>query len=168
MKKILALLAVLVALPLCSQAQSKFGIVNVEPILRDHPDFAAAQREIESVIAKYHKEDSVLQAEIQVKYDDFQKLGNDANTPQAIKDRRMQEIQDMAAKYQQFQQSAQQDVARQQEQLFAPVQLKVNNAIQAVGEQGGFTFIFTREIPVFVGKDVIDVTPEVRKQLGIK
>lgn len=170
MKKILAVLAVIaMALPVCSMAQSKFGIVNPDAIMRDLPELANAQKELEAVSAKYQKEDSVLQTEIQLKYDDLQKtMRNDPNTPQAIQERRMQEIQDMTNKYQQFRQNAQQDIQRQQETLLAPVQQKVVSAIKAVGETGGYTFIFTSEVPAYVGKDVVDVTPEVRKQLGLK
>lgn len=168
MKKILLILAVLMVLPLCAVAQQKFGIVSADAVMRDLPDVAAAQKELEGVAAKYQKEDSVLMGEIQLKYDDFQKLDSDATTPKGIKERRMQEIQEMTAKYQQFKQNAQQAIAQQQEQLFAPIQLKVINAIKAVGETGGFTFIFTNEVPAYVGKDVVDVTADVRKQLGIK
>ncbi|MFG6391543.1 MAG: OmpH family outer membrane protein [Candidatus Amulumruptor sp.] len=169
-KKILAVLAVVaMALPVCSMAQSKFGIVNPDAIMRDLPELAKAQKELEAVSAKYQKEDSVLQTEIQLKYDDLQKtMRNDPNTPQAIQERRMQEIQDMTNKYQQFRQNAQQDIQRQQETLLAPVQQKVVSAIKAVGELGSYTFIFTSEVPAYVGKDVVDVTPEVRKQLGLK
>lgn len=169
-KKILAVLAVVaIALPVCTMAQSKFGIVNPDAIMRDLPDLAKAQKELEAVSAKYQKEDSVLQTEIQLKYDDLQKtMRNDPNTPQAIQERRMQEIQDMTNKYQQFRQNAQQDIQRQQETLLAPVQQKVVSAIKAVGELGNYTFIFTSEVPAFVGKDVIDVTNDVRKQLGLK
>lgn len=167
-KKLLAVLAVLVALPVCSMAQSKFGVVSIETVMRDLPDVANAQKELEAVSQKYNREDSVLQSEIQLKYDDLQKLGNDTNTPQAIKERRLQEIQDMTTKYQQFRQNAQQDLQRQQETLFAPIQLKLTNAIKAVGEAGGYTFIFQAEVPAFTGKDVVDVTPDVRKHLGLK
>lgn len=168
MKKFLLLLAVLVSLPLCGMAQSKFGIVNPEPIMRDLPDMAAAQKELQATAQKYQHEDSVLKAEIQLKYDDFQKLQNDASTPDAIKERRMQELQEMTNKLQQFTQNANQEMARQQEQLMGPIQMKLVNAIRAVGEAGAYTFIFTNEIPAFVGKDVIDVTADVRKQLGLK
>ena len=83
-KKILAVLAVVaIALPVCTMAQSKFGIVNPDAIMRDLPELANAQKELEAVSAKYQKEDSVLQTEIQLKYDDLQKtMRNDPNTPQ--------------------------------------------------------------------------------------
>lgn len=69
-KKILAVLAVVaIALPVCTMAQSKFGIVNPDAIMRDLPELANAQKELEAVSAKYQKEDSVLQTEIQLKYD---------------------------------------------------------------------------------------------------
>ena len=41
-------------------------------------------------------------------------------------------------------------------------------AIQSVGDEGSFTFIFENQIPVYVGKDAVDVTPLVKTKLGIK
>lgn len=168
LKKIIMMLAVAATIAPAAFAQAKFGVIAPETIMRDMPEMLSAQKELDAVSRKYQREDSVLQAEIQVKYDDLQKLSSDSNTPDAIKERRMQELQDMSNKYQQFRANAQQDLQRQQEVLLGPVQQKLINAIEAVGKAGNYTFILTREVPAFVGSDVVDVTPDVRKQLGLK
>ena len=41
-------------------------------------------------------------------------------------------------------------------------------AIQSVGDEGGFTFIFENMMPVFTGKDVTDITESVKTRLGVK
>lgn len=82
----------------------------------------------------------------------------------------MQEIQDRAAKIEQFRQTASQDLQRQQEQLLAPIQAKFNDAVKAVGQEGNFTFIFPMEggLILYQGADVVDVTSLVKAKLGIK
>ena len=50
----------------------------------------------------------------------------------------------------------------------APVQEKVVKAIQTVGAEGNYTFIFENVMPLYSGSDVTDVTPLVKTALGIK
>jgi outer membrane protein len=104
--------------------------------------------------------------ELEKKYTEFQGLA--ADTPETIKQRRIQEIQEFEQKIQQFLATAQQDLQRQQEKLMAPIQQKIQTAIQAVGSENGFTFIFPDAMPSFVGADVQDVTPLVKAKLGIQ
>lgn len=89
-------------------------------------------------------------------------------TPQTIKDRRMSELQELDQKMNQFRTTATQDLQRQQEQLMAPIQQKVMTAIQAVGAEGDYTMIFENNVPIYVGKTVEDITPQVKAKLGLK
>ena len=143
----------------------KFGIVNTQVIIEALPDVKAAQEKVGEASKKYEEEYKKLQDEIQKKFADYQALGTD--TPESIKERRMQEIQELDQKMQQFHATATQDLQRQQETLMAPVQEKIRQAIDTVGKEGNLTFIFENMIPVYVGTDVEDVTPKVKAKLGI-
>ena len=102
------------------------------------------------------------------KYQEYQELEKDASTPQGIKERRLQEISDLDRKAQQFAQTAQQDLQRQQAQLFQPVQEKLMQAIKAVGAEGGYVMVFPAEVPIYVNpENVTDITAEVKTRLGI-
>lgn len=161
------LLAVLIAMPAMVSAQ-KFGTINTADLMQNLPEMKEIQTQLEASSAKYDSEYKNLADEMQKKYDEFQKLSNDATVPDAIKERRIQEIQELDQKIQQFRTTASQDLQRQQEQLMAPVQQKVISAIQSVGAEGGYTFIFENTNPIYSGKDVIDVTSAVKAKLGIK
>ena len=101
-------------------------------------------------------------------YDDYLTLEKDASTPDAIKERRLQEVQDRYAKVQQFRETAQQDISRQEQQLSTPIQQKLTDAIKAVGAEGGFSFIMPKDgLLLYQGNDVVDVTPQIRTKLGI-
>ncbi len=163
------LLAALVALPMCVAAQTlKFGTVNSQEIFNLMPDKATAESTLQSVSEKYQTEFTNLQQEFEKKYKEFQEL--DPTTPQSIKDRRMQELQENQQKIQNFQQMAAQDLQKQQETLLAPITDKIQKAIQAVGAEGGYTFIYDLSIPavVYSGAGAEDVTPQVKAKLGIK
>ena len=161
------LVAIMIALPMCVAAQApKFGIVNGSAVLETMPDYATAQTELANASKSLEAEHENLMNEYKNKYSAYQNLA--ADTPDAIKQRRIQEIQEFEQKIQQFRATAQQELQRQQEQLMAPIQQKIQTAIQAVGSENGFTFIFPDAMPSFVGADVQDVTPLVKAKLGIQ
>ena len=86
------------------------------------------------------------------------------------KDRHNQELQDDYVKIQNFQQTAAQDLQRQQDTLLAPITQKLQNAIQAVGAEGGYTFIFDQAAGsiIYTGANAEDVSAKVKAKLGIK
>lgn len=162
-RKILILL--LIAMPMSLFAQ-KFAVINTQALLESMPDIKAVTEQMEAASKKYEDEFAKLREEFQKKYEEFQAL--DASTPETIKERRMQEMQELDAKIQQFQSTASQDLQRQHQQLMAPIQEKVVQAIQSVGAEGSYTFVFENNVPVYVGTDVVDITDQVKTRLGIK
>ena len=164
------LLAVM-ATTLCLGAQAqKFGFVNTSEIFNVMPDKVTAENTLKSVSDKYEAEFKNLQDAFQKKMTDYEAADKDATTPQAIKDRHNQELQEDYMKIQNFQQTASQDLQRQQETLLAPITQKLQNAIQAVGAEGGYTFIFDQAAGaiIYTGSNAEDVSAKVKAKLGIK
>ncbi len=165
LKKIL--LAIIIALP-CTALAQKFGVVDGESIISAMPEMTTIQNQLNDASKKYEEEFAKLTEEMNKKVTEFQALDKDTTTPESIKERRMQEIQELDSKIQQFRQTASQDLQRQQQQLMAPVEQKITDAIKAVGQEGAYVFIFQQQIPIYVGTTVTDVTPAVKAKLGIK
>ena len=164
-KKLILVLAII--LPFSAFAQ-KFGSVNVEELIANMPEHKAAEAQINEASKKYETEFQKLTDELNKLYTDFQAIQNDPDTPDTIKERRMQEIQERGANVEKFRATAQQDLQRQSEQLMAPIQQKVFEAIKAVGQEGNFTAIVPYEtVFLYQGPDVEDVTPKVKAKLGI-
>ena len=159
------LLAIMIALPMSVFAQ-KFAVINTQQLMESMPELKTVNEQLEAANKKYQDEFTKLQEEFQKKFEEFQ--GLDENTPQTIKDRRMQEMQELENKIQQFRETAVQDIQRQQQQLMAPIQEKVVKAIQAVGAEGSYTFVFENVMPLYTGTDVTDITDTVKTRLGIK
>ncbi|MDE6498202.1 MAG: OmpH family outer membrane protein [Muribaculaceae bacterium] len=163
------LLAVLVALPFSAFAQ-KFGVVDLENVFQAMPETATAQTQLTDASKKYEDEFAKLREEVDKLFAEYQNLQKDPATPDAIKERRLNELQERDQKVQQFRNTASQDLARLQEQLMAPIQQKIADAVKTVGQEGNFTFIFPNEqgLLLYTGSDVTDVTPLVKTKLGIK
>lgn len=160
------LAAIMIALPALGFAQAKFGTINTQPIIEAMPEMKEAQEALMASSNKFQEEYKNLEADITKKVQEFQALSPD--TPQLMKERRQKELQELGQRAEEFRLTAERDLQRQQEQLFAPIQQKVSDAINAVGKEGGFTFIFENMVPVYVGSDVIDVTDLVKAKLGVK
>lgn len=160
------ILAIAFALPISIFAQ-KFGVVDVEAIITNMPEYTAVQTQINDASQKYQAELDKLNEEMNKKFTEYQALDQDATTPQSIKERRMQEIQDLDTKIKQFTNTASQDLQRQQMQLMAPVEQKFQDAIKSVGQEGNYTFIFQKGMALYDGTSVIDVTNDVKSKLGM-
>ena len=165
------IIAALLAAPLCLMAQSpKLGYINSQEIFNVMPEKATAETTLKAKSDKYDSELKRLQEEFQRKMTDYEKQAEDPNTLQSIKDRHMQELQEDYQKIQNFQQTASQDLQKDQDALLAPITQKIQNAIQAVGAEGGYTFIYDMAVPciVYTGTGAEDVSAKVKAKLGIK
>lgn len=162
-------IAALCCMPLAMVAQSfKFGTVNSAEVIAVMPERAAAEQQLQDLTKKYEDEFVKVQEDFQNKYKEFQALGD--TVPETIKTRRLQEIQESQQRIESFRSMAQEDIAKKQEELFVPIQQKLMEAIQAVGEEGKYTYIFDMTYPVVLYQGVgnEDVTALVKAKLGIK
>lgn len=163
------LLAVAIALPMLASAQSlKIGLVDANVVVEAMPETTQAKNELTQKQEAYQKQGQALEAEMQTKYAEFQKL--DEKTPQAIKDMKLRELQDQDQKLQLFQQQAQQDLQKQYAELMQPIMLKVKSAIESVGKENNFSLIQDKneQITYYFASPVEDITNLVKAKLGLK
>lgn len=155
------------ALPMTLAAQNfKFGTVNSVEIFNLMPEKATAEQQLEALQKQYEAESVKMQEEFSAKYKEF--VDAQETMPENIKQRRMQEIQEIQQRIQNFREVAISDLEEQQGKLMAPIQEKMSTAIKAVGEENGFTFIFDVNILMYSGTQAIDATPLVKAKLGLK
>ena len=113
------LLAVMVAAPMCLFAEVKIGTVDTQEVFTLMPELKTAQASLEEVNKKYQTEYKALQDEFNKKLQEYQALAKD--TPETIKQRREQELNELGQKIQTFEQVANQDIQEQQKKLMAPI-----------------------------------------------
>ena len=163
MKKII--ITMMLILPMAVSAQ-KFGHINTQELFAQMPEVAKVKLQMDTVQAQYENQLASMNEEFQKKYQDYQ--SQEATMADAIKQIRQQELQEMQQRIQLFYQTAEQDIQKKQQELLLPVHEKMAKAIKAVGEREGYTYIFDSAAMVHVGDDAKDVTPAVKKELGIK
>lgn len=167
MKKLIALLLMLLPFAGAVNAQEvKIAFVNTQEVFMALPEVADMQKKLEDLNAKYKKELETMQGEYQKKYSDF--IAQQDSLTENIKVRRMQEVQDMQQRMDNFVQVAQQDVAKQQQDLLTPIQQKIQDAIKAVGAEKGYTYIIDPQVLLYQGSNAVDATQFVKAKLGLK
>ena len=163
MKKII--IAMLLIAPMALSAQ-KFGHINTQELFTQMPEVAQIKLKMDTIQGQYESQLASMQEEIQKKMQDYQ--AQEATMADAVKQIRQQELQEMNQRIQLFYQTAEQDIQKKQQELLTPVHEKMSKAIKAVGERENYTYIFDSQAMVHIGADAIDVTPAVKKELGIK
>ena len=163
MKKII--IAMMLIAPMALSAQ-KFGHINTQELFTQMPEVAQIKLKMDTIQGQYETQLASMQEEIQKKMQDYQ--AQEATMADAVKQIRQQELQEMNQRIQLFYQTAEQDIQKKQQELLAPVHEKMSKAIKAVGERENYTYIFDSAAMVHIGADAIDVTPAVKKELGIK
>lgn len=164
MKKLIIFLLMMLPLGVFAQ-ESKIAIVNTQEVIQAMPEFATMQKQMADMEAKYKNEMQVMQDEYNKKCSDF--VAQQDSLTENIKMRRMQELQDMEQRTQNFIQISQQDFQKKQGELFTPIQDKLKNAIKAVGDEKGYTYILDPQIVLYQGNTAVDATQFVKAKLGI-
>ena len=160
MKKIILMLMLLA--PMAMMAQ-KFGKVNTQTIMQSMPEVSKANGELEAQQKQYANDLQAMQNELQRKSEEYQK---NQSTMNATKQKETEtELQNMYNKIQQTYQDNQKALQDKSNELMQPILTKVRNAINAVGQAGGYTYIFEEGAAIFTGANVKDVTAEVQAKL---
>ena len=167
MLKKIALILMLI-LPMSVFAQ-KFGHIRSQEILIVMPEYTKAQADIKTMQKQYEDDMKRVEQEFQKKFTAFQE--EQANLPKNILERRQKELQELNERGMQMQQDAQQQLQQSWMQMLEPIAKKIDDAIKAVGQEGGYVFIFdlnATQIPFINETYATDVTSAVKAKLGIQ
>ena len=158
----------MLVLPMSVFAQ-KFGHIKSQEILLAMPEYTKAQTDIQTMQKQYEDDMKRVQDEFQKKFTAFQE--EQANLPKNILERRQNELQQLQERAMQMGQDAQRELEKAWMEMLEPIAKKIDDAIKAVGQEGGYIYIFdlnSTQIP-FVNETLsTDVTSAVKAKLGIK
>ena len=161
MKKLL--LFIMLMAPLATFAQ-KFGKVNTQTIMQALPEIAKINGELQAQQKTYENDLKSMQDELTRQSDAYEKGKSTMNA--TAQQQKEQELQSLYQKIQQTYQDNQQALQKKQQDLMQPVITKVRNAIENVGKNGGFTYIFEDGVAVYTGTNVEDVTAKVQAEIA--
>lgn len=147
----------------------KFGHVKFMEILTVMPEYTKAQTDIQALQKQYEDDMKRTSDELTKKFTEYQQ--EQANLPKNIQERRQKELQELNEKGMQYQQDAQQQLQKAYAEMMEPIYKKIEDAIKAVGQEGGYTYIFDlnrTDIPFVNEAQSTNVTPTVKAKLGLK
>lgn len=164
MKKLIALVVVML-LPLGVFAQGKVALVYTQEIMVTMPEVKEMEKQLKELSETYRKQLQQMEEEFNRKYADF--IEQQETLVENIKLQKMQDLDDIRTRTENLVQSAQEHMMKQEQELIAPIQDKLRNAIKAVGDEKGYSHILDPQVLLYVGNDVVDATPFVKAKLGL-
>ena len=151
-----------------SVAQVKLAHVNTAEILDAMPDKVTAEKSLEKYYGELQNQLQAMGTEYQNKVQDYQ--ANEATMSNLVKQSKEKEIVDLQNRIQQFQANAESEFEAKRAELLKPILDKIQNAINTVGKEKGYTYVIdlATGAAVYVGADAVDCTKDVKAKLGIK
>lgn len=168
MKLTKLLIAFIAAAPLCISAQNiKIATVNIQDVYNAMPDKALADKQLKATSDQFKAEYDAMKEEFNKKFADYQAIAGDETVPATIKERRMMEIQENDKKIQAFLVQADKDVKKLEQDLKEPIMKKINIALEDIGVEGHYTYIFdTSKTPLaYQGEGAVDLTADLKQRL---
>lgn len=161
-------LMLLLALPLGLIAQDKLGFVKSQEIFRIMPDLADIEKKLADINERNNKELNGMLQELYKKTAEYQETMKGENVTATIKGGRQSEIAQMEERIGKFQQQSSQEFQTSQMELVTALRNKILKATEEVGAENNFTYIFDAEGIAYFSPAAVDVTPLVKKKLGLK
>lgn len=145
----------------------KFGHINSSELIQAMPQ----TKQADSTLKKYGESlDSQLKgmtAEYQSKLQSYQSKRD--SMPDAIKQFKEKELEDLGNRIQEFQQTAQESIQKKKEELYGPILKKAEAAIKDIAKEKGYSYIFDTSLgTVLYAQDSDNMMPVVKAKLGLK
>ena len=164
-----SVLVLFLAFPFFAFAQNtqvKLGHLDVQALFASLPEVATIETTLKLLTEQHENEMKRMEDEYNRKLAEFQ--DGQQNWDDAIKKNRVEELQTLQTKMQNYYQSAQQSLQKKQEELQTPLREKIMKAMNQVGAENGFLYIYDANLLLFKSEGSIDVTPLVKKKMEAK
>lgn len=170
MKKTLAI-TLLAVLALCGtvSAQQKIGHINSLDILQAMPEFKQMNTDVDKQKQSYQKALENMYGDYEKKQKDLQAMSQDKTTPDAILESRIQELQDLQKRIQDFEGKVNDDLQKLQQEKLKPINDKYLKAVKEVAQASGYAYVLdvVSGSVAYYPEGTDDVTPLVLKKLNI-
>lgn len=163
MKKLFLILAL--ALPMLAGAQ-QYAHINTQELFAQMPELNDVKSKMDTLQSMYENQIAMMQEEFNKKLQDFQQT--QASMTDGVREFKQQELADLQERIQTFYQTAQQDIQKKQQEYLAPIQEKMLKAIEAVGAEKNYTYIFDSAAMLYIAPSANDIMSDVKAKLGIK
>ena len=152
-----------------SFAQQKIGHIDTGTILQLMPERDSAAKIYEKFNVEINKNFESMTAVYTNLAETYTKQRDSLST--FIRTAKEAELADMRTKIDNFREVAQQELDKKQNELMAPIQAKLKQAIKAVAEANKFTYVIESGggiLPFTTEDESLNLLPLVKAKLGIK
>jgi outer membrane protein len=162
----LAIFMVLAASALQAQAP-KFGHVSMEAVALEMPEYKQIQTVLDAETSRLESQFTTMKEELGRLEQEYQQKA--ATLTQEERKAKETELMEMQGKVQAFFENAQKTLQQKNQEMQVPVLDKLKKAIDAVGVEGGFLYIFEVKsgLTLYHSSQSVDITPLVKAKLGI-
>lgn len=145
----------------------KFGHVDSQKLLSIMPETAEAQKKIEAYVTDIRDQLDVMEVEYNNKLKNYQETVQTLS--EVAREAKEQELTDLMRRVQEFEQSASGKIQNKQAEIFEPIRNKALKAIEAVGKENGFLYVFDigSGVLLYYSDKSEDILPMVKTKLGI-
>lgn len=150
-----------------STAQVKLGHINSELLISQMPESTKINTELQALGKTYDDEFKAMYTEFETKGKKYE--AEAGNKSDAINQSRAKEMQDIQARMQQYQQTAQQELQKKRFDLLQPILEKAQKAIDEVAKEKSLDYIFdASKGQLLFAKESLDILGAVKAKLGVK
>ena len=146
----------------------KFGYINSQVLIQQIPQVKEANAELETIQKQYEKQLQDKGNSLQTKYQALLRKQEQGEISPKQYEVEAQALEQERLEVAKFQQEIQQKLATKSEDLLKPIRDQINNAINEVAQENGFTYIFDQSVGVILFADESsDIGALVKAKLGI-
>lgn len=150
-----------------AQKNIKLGHINSNELMQIMPGRDSAQAALQKEVEALQAELETMNKEFETKYNDY--VAKRDQLSELIRKTKESDLQNMRARIEESQANAQKLLEERQEALLKPIVDRAKKAIEEVGKENGYTYIFDSGIgTVLYSQDSDDIMPLVKKKLGLK
>ncbi len=146
------------------QAPTRIGYLNTQRLLQEAPGTAEVQQQVRTELAPFEQQLRTLEDSLRTVQQQFSQEA--LGLSEQARQQRQQEYQQRVQALQQQATQVQQNAAQKQNELLGPVMQRIEQAISAVRQEGGFAILFDAATDAIVSADTtLDVTQRVLARL---
>lgn len=168
-KTVLGIIAALFLMIGTASAQQKLGHINSIEVLQAMPEFKTMQADIQKQKDSYTKVLESMYGDYEKQQKELQALSQTQGTPDAILESKIQALQDLQKRIQDFETKVNDDLQKMQQDKLKPINDKYLKAVKDVAVAGGYAYILdiVQGGVAYFPEGQNDVTDLVMKKLGI-
>ncbi len=150
-----------------AQKNIKLGHINSNDLMQIMPGRDTAMALLQKEVEDLQAELEAMKKEYETQVNNY--LAKKDQLSELIRKSKESDIQKMGERIETFQANAQKLLEDRQEELLKPIVDRAKAAIEEVGKENGYTYIFDAGLGTLLySQDSDDIMPLVKKKLGLK